>query len=104
MLRMKLLLRYAVVAIPIAVLRTSKIQLKQKLALASFMCLSLVMVVLAIIRVSKIHDASNVDVVWEIFWQYMEASVAVLMASITTFRTLFIRQTQKEAKEKQWRP
>lgn len=58
------------------------------------------MAVVAIIRVSKIHGAENVDVVWEIFWQYMKGSIAVLMASVTTFRALFVDQ-QRQPREPQ---
>ena len=78
----------AVSSIPMFVLRKSQIPKKQKIILVCFLCLSLVMTALAIIRVSEIHGPSNVDVVWEIFWQWMEAGIAVMMASVTAFRTI----------------
>lgn len=66
--------------------------MSQKLSLGAFLCLSLVMVCLAIIRVSKVHGVSGIDVIWEFFWQHMEATVAILMGSLTVFRSLFIHK------------
>lgn len=53
-------------------------QTSQKISLGAFMCLSLVMVCLAIIRASKIHSAVSIDVIWEFYWQYMETVVSVV--------------------------
>lgn len=80
----------AVVSIPIIILRRARIKLRQKYALGFFLCLSLFMVVIAIVRVSNIKGVSVVDLRWELFWQYMEGSIAILMASITAFRTIFL--------------
>ncbi len=77
------------------VLHQSRIRASQKAALGVFLCLSLVMVIFSITRVSKISGASGVDVPWVFFWQFMEASVAVLMGSLTVFRTLLIAEGNK---------
>lgn len=96
-------LRIVVASFPLLVLRKSRIQLNQKLALGFFMCLSLVMVIFASIRVSKALSVSDSDYVWEVFWQYMEGSVAVMMASVTTFRTIFVNGGKRERRKK-WEP
>lgn len=93
-----------VVSIPIIILRRSKIKTGQKIALGSFLCLSLVMAIIAIIRVSRIHSVAGIDMVWEFFWQTMEGCVAVLMASITAFRTVFASHGTRESGEKRWVP
>ncbi len=77
------------------VLHKSRIRASQKAALLVFLCLSLVMVIFSITRVSKIRGASGVDVPWVFFWQFMEASIAVLMGSLTVFRTLLIAEGNK---------
>lgn len=77
------------------VLHTARIRTSQKAGLGVFLCLSLVMVVFSITRVSKISGASGVDVPWLFFWQFMEASIAVLMGSLTVFRTLLIAESNK---------
>ncbi|KAK4234051.1 hypothetical protein C8A03DRAFT_18982 [Achaetomium macrosporum] len=86
-----------IVSIPIIVLHRARMRTQQKLALGAFLCLSLVMVVFSITRVSKIKGASGIDVPWSFFWQFMEASIAVLMGSLTVFRTLLISESNKRA-------
>jgi hypothetical protein len=54
------------------------------------------MAVVAITRASKIHGPHGIDISWEIFWMYMESAVAVIMGSLTAFRTLFISSTSNQ--------
>ena len=74
------------------ILHTARMRPSQKAALGVFLCRSLVMVIFSITRVSKISGASGVDVPWVFFWQFAEASIAVLMGSLTVFRTLLIAE------------
>ena len=47
------------------------------------------MIIIAIVRISGLRMETTVlDVVWELFWQQAEAAVAVIMVSITAFRSL----------------
>lgn len=39
------------------------------------------------------HYKGVEDDTWEFLWQHIEGAVAVMMASITAFRTLFVKQT-----------
>ncbi|KAM7214741.1 hypothetical protein V8F06_009906 [Rhypophila decipiens] len=88
-----------IVSIPIILLRRSNLRLSQKLVLGVFLCGSLVMTSFCLIRVGKIQDSHGVgvDIPWEFFWLTMEASVAVLMGSLTVFRTLLTRESIKHA-------
>ncbi|KAH8744395.1 hypothetical protein F5883DRAFT_590148 [Diaporthe sp. PMI_573] len=83
-----------IVSIPVIVLYRARMRTSQKISLGIFLCLSLVMVILAIIRASKIHGAVSIDVVWVFFWQYMETVVAVIMGSLTVVRNLLVHQTK----------
>ncbi|KAJ0121464.1 hypothetical protein J7T55_008628 [Diaporthe amygdali] len=83
-----------IVSIPIIVLYRARMRTSQKISLGIFLCLSLVMVCLAIIRASKVHGAVSIDVVWVFFWQYMETVVAVIMGSLTVVRNLLVHQTK----------
>lgn len=94
------LISFVVVSIPILLLRRAKMRLQQKVALGSFTCLSLVMVIMAIIRASKMNSKGG-EIVWMIFWQWMEAVVAVLMASITTFRAFLVGQGSLRLNDRQ---
>ncbi|KAI8947304.1 hypothetical protein F4801DRAFT_517390 [Xylaria longipes] len=82
-----------VVSIPIIVLRSSLLSRSTKIGLGIFLCLSIVMEICAIIRIAGFHYKGLEDDIWEFFWQHTEGAVAVMMASITTFRTLFVKQT-----------
>lgn len=74
-------------------------KLTQKLSLAAFLCISLVMAITALIRIGGIKVNGVVDLNWAIYWQYMEGCLACIMASVIAFRTLFVN-----AKEKPYKP
>lgn len=85
-----------VVSIPIILLWRVRINLRQKIGLSILLCLSLVMVVIAIARMSGIKlNSENVDIVWLAFWQQQECSIAVIMISISAFRSLFVANASK---------
>ena len=76
---------------PIAILWQIRIDILQKAGMGVWLCLSLVMVVIAIVRISGIKLAGgSVDIVWLVFWQQQESSVAVIMVSMSAFRSLFV--------------
>ena len=81
-----------VASIPIIVLWRSKLKSQQKFIVGPFLCLSLVMIVFAILRISKTHSAKTVDICWLAFWQYLEAGIAIIVTSVTTLRTVFTAQ------------
>lgn len=64
-----------------------------KIGLSIFLCLSIFMAICAIIRIAGFHYKGVEDDTWAFFWQHIEGAVAIIMASITAFRTLFVRQT-----------
>ena len=77
-----------ITSIPPILLHKVRIKLRQKVGLGSFLCLSVVMIIIVIIRISKIRDKQWE--IWAIFWQQTEACFAILMLSTTAFRQLFI--------------
>ena len=84
-----------IVSIPACLLWRVRIKPAQKLGLAVFLCLSIVMAVMAIVRVSglRITSAQGVpafDTAWQYLWQQIEAGLAVCLVSLTAFRSLFI--------------
>lgn len=64
-----------------------------------FLCLSLAMIVVALTRISE-YRLLELDLVWQLFWIYMEACIALIMASLKTFRTAFVTITHKKNEEK----
>lgn len=82
-----------VITIPILVLRKSQMELKQKLGIGVFLTLSVVMVLASTTRYAGYHlRAHSIDAIWLIFWIFLEASIAIIVASITAFRTFFARR------------
>lgn len=82
-----------VVSIPIIVLWRSFLSRSTKFGLLVFLGLSVFMAICAIIRMTGFHYKGVEDDTWEFLWQHIEGAVAVMMASITAFRTLFVKQT-----------
>jgi hypothetical protein len=80
-----------VVSLPIIILRGSQLSRSTKFGLSTFLCLSIFMAVCAIVRVSGFHYHGIEDDTWNFYWQQAEGSTAVMMASITAFRTLFVK-------------
>lgn len=99
-----ILILYAVISIPILVLRKTQIKLQQKMILGVFLCLSFVMVVCALTRISAYRLRGVIDLTWQIFWQHVEGSVALMMASVTTFRTAFVAVGAKRNEKKEQIP
>ncbi len=78
-------------------------KLRQKLGIAVFLCLSLCMVVVASVRFSGTHTHANIVQGWEYFWLEVEACVAVCMASLCAFRSIFASD-ERRARFKKVRP
>lgn len=75
--------------IPLLLLWKPKIKRSQKIFVGIFLCLSIGMIVIAIMRLSGHRFLDRyVDVQWEVIWIEIEANIAVIMVSITAFRSL----------------
>jgi len=73
--------------------------------MGTFLSLSAVMIIIAIVRSSKIHGPPNVpiDVTWAIFWCHIEASTALSMVSLTAFRTIFNQRREERVRHERLR-
>lgn len=91
--------------IPVILLWNVKIKRSQKFLIGVFLCLSVCMIICAIVRASGIHPSKTIlDVQWEIFFQQIEASISVMTVSMTAFRSLLGLNTLKsrQKKERAW--
>lgn len=96
----KLLTLNEVLAIPARLLWKVRIKLSQKLGLAGFLCLSMCMILMAIIRMSGLMYRDNLDIAWIYLWQQVEACTAVTMLSLTAFRSFFIAANSRPNKSR----
>ncbi|MCJ1404627.1 hypothetical protein MMC11_007853 [Xylographa trunciseda] len=83
------------ISIPVLLLWNVRINIRRKLILGSILCLSIFMVLIAIVRVSTGKSSNGqVDSAWVIFWLQAEACVAVIVVSVSAFRALFMAQQE----------
>ena len=83
-------LSLAVISIPIIVLRKANFNLGRKLSIAAVLCLSLVMIAIALVRGISAAVLGTNDQAWNSFWVQLEASVSVITACPIAFRSLFL--------------
>ncbi len=97
------------VIIPIRLLWKVQMKPKQKFGLGFFLCLSVFMMMVAIVRISALRTKAPlapgmtidaIDPTWKLFWQQTEASIAVLMVSFTAFRSFFVTDTSRYPRER----
>lgn len=88
--------------IPVILLWKAKIRPSQKIFLGIFLCLSICMIITAIVRVSGLRLGNiMIDVQWEVFFQQVEASVSVITVSLTAFRSLLGLKARESREKKQ---
>ena len=88
-----------VLIIPFHLIWRIKVQWSQKLALASTLCLTILTIVCTIVRVAGVRTSSNnssLDTVWQTYWQFITADIALTMTAATAFRTFFTSRHDKE--------
>ena len=89
----------SVASFPVLLLWNVKISARQKFGLSAMLSLSLVMAIFAITRIAGTRlPGGPVDIIWLVFWQQQECSIAVIMFSMTAFRSFFVGGTLKQAK------
>ena len=95
-----------IVSLPIHLLRSVKIRVRQKIVIGVFLSLNLFMAFTASVRVSGLKFRGTFDEVWLFAWQHIEACVAVAMISLTAFRSVFVGsealRAQRESPKKPW--
>ena len=86
------------VSIPCMLLWRVQLQLRQKVALGVSLCLSLIMISVAVVRMAGMRlGENNVDVVWIEFWLQQECSIAVTMVSVSAFRSFFVASSSNDS-------
>lgn len=88
---------YVVISIPVIILSKISVSLRKKTYLALSLCLSVATVCTTIVRIVglKVPGIKSIDIVWEVYWQFIEACVGVMVVSMMTFRTFFVQRAIK---------
>ncbi|MCJ1350998.1 MAG: hypothetical protein MMC33_000980 [Icmadophila ericetorum] len=88
---------FLLISIPAILLWRVHISLRRKLLLGGILCLSIFMIIISIIKITLADlPDGQVDSVWGIFWLQAEACVAVIMVSISAFRSLFSTSNSRQ--------
>lgn len=83
-----------VLSIPVFLLWNMRVPLRQKLGIGIFFSFNVVMLSIAVVRACGLRNANgSIDVLWQCFWQQIEITLAVVMASLTAFRAIFTSNT-----------
>lgn len=90
-----------------------QISAREKIALGAIFSVGFIKIAFAIIRVVKIGaTARHVNPIWLALWSMIEASVAIVVASLPSFKVLFARGRRRRSeirgakwsKTGHWRP
>ncbi|KAL8884087.1 MAG: hypothetical protein Q9215_007785, partial [Flavoplaca cf. flavocitrina] len=82
-----------IMGLGLRLLRNLQVRLKEKLALGAAFSVGVIKIIFAVIRVVKIGpSAAHVNPIWLALWSMIEASVAIVVASLPSFKVLFTRE------------
>ncbi|KAJ5915609.1 hypothetical protein N7466_011542 [Penicillium verhagenii] len=79
-----------IVSIPLVLLRQVRMDLMTKIGVSCFVCLSVFMCACAITRAAGTYYQGALNYPWQDFWLHAEGCIAVMMASITAYRSTLI--------------
>ncbi|KAI4115867.1 MAG: hypothetical protein LQ345_003610 [Seirophora villosa] len=86
-----------VITIPIAILWRIRIGLRGKLCLGAILCLSVFTMAVSVVRIAGASLPSGfIDDIWTSFWLHVEAAVAVVVVSSSTYRSLYVQHGRKK--------
>ena len=88
-----------VLFIPIRLIWQVRIRWTQKAALTLSLCLTIIIIIIAIIRSSSLRVKGKIDPVWALYWQYITAEVGIIMAALTAFRQFFVARSNEKGQQ-----
>lgn len=72
---------------------------KQKFGLGVFLTLNVWLIIIALVWVSLFKVGNNFDLTWTLFMQFFEPNIAILAASFSAFRSVFVKNDTKEPRQ-----
>lgn len=93
--KMSRLSHIQVLYIPVRLIWKIQIKWTQKLALTVSLCLTVLMIVLTITRVSGLKFQGNFDAIWETYWLILSAEVGIVLTSVAAFRAFFVFRSNR---------
>ncbi|KAL8753060.1 MAG: hypothetical protein Q9184_005536 [Pyrenodesmia sp. 2 TL-2023] len=82
--------------IPINLIWKIQIRWTQKVPLVLSLCLTAIIILVTITRIAGIKRGGQVDGVWESYFLMVAAEVGIILASVSTYRTLFVSHRRRD--------
>ena len=74
-----------------------KIELRRRIALGAILSLSIFTIITSIVRIGGGKSANGqIDSSWVVFWLQVEASVAVIVISVSAYRALYVAERSRK--------
>lgn len=83
-----------VLVIPVVLLWKIRINWMQKVGLAFTLCLTVIMVIITITRISGLKWKDKLDMVWENFFFVIAAEIGLTLVAVTAFRALYVSKAK----------
>ena len=77
--------------------------IRQKVGLGAFLTMNIWLIIIALVRVTSFKQGITFDTIWALFFQFLEANIAVFAACFSAFRSIFVTNGSK-ARGKKDRP
>jgi len=84
-----------VLFIPVQLIWKVQIKWTQKAVLALSLCLTVIMIMITIIRISGIKSNGQIDQVWESYWLILSAEIGIILTAVTAFRAFFVSRHKR---------
>ncbi|KAL8956364.1 MAG: hypothetical protein Q9193_006107 [Seirophora villosa] len=84
-----------IMLVPFSMLRGVQMRWRRKVALAALFSLVVITMVVAVLRAALVgsNEAASPDCSWLYMWSAIEASIAIVVACLASFRNLFSRES-----------
>lgn len=79
-----------IVIIPIFILRKSAMRGTVRIGVGIFLMLSVFMLICSIVRAAGVYYQGIIDCRWQSYWCHVEACIAVIMGSLTVYRSTLV--------------
>lgn len=88
-----------IISIPVVILRRVQLPLRKKAVLIAIFSASVLVMVMSIVRVTLVKGTTkqlqSASIDWLYLWSNVEAGIAIVIASVGSFRQLFVSSTPK---------
>lgn len=92
-----------IMAIPITVLPALQLNMRKKLGLGVAFCLGIIIICVAVVRMTQIIVKTQIDLVGLALWSVVETSVAIIVGSLPPLKALLTRSLKKHSGNKSGR-